>query len=72
MFFVIIVIDYRIKGVDRMNFDLKWFTTLPGLFITGGVLFLILALVLLIITGKKSKKEKMAKEAAQAEADAQI
>ena len=62
MFFVIIVIDYRIKGVDYMSFDLSWFTTLPGLLITGGVALLIIALIVLVITGKKSKKEKKAKE----------
>lgn len=60
MFFVIIVIDYRIKGVDKMNFDLSWFTTIPGLFITGGVILLIIALVILIVTGRKTKKEKEA------------
>ena len=63
IFFVIIVIDYRIKGVEKMNnFDLSWFTTLPGLLITGGVLLLIIALIVLVITGKKSKKEKKAQE----------
>lgn len=41
-----------------MNFDLSWFTTIPGMFITGGVILLIIALISLIATGKKSKKEK--------------
>ena len=45
-----------------MSFDLKWFTTLPGIFITVGVLLLIVALVILIVSGKKSKKEKKAME----------
>lgn len=43
-----------------MNFDLSWFTTIPGLFITGGVILLIIALVILIVTGRKTKKEKEA------------
>ena len=38
------------------NFDLSWFTTIPGMFITGGVVLLIIALVILLITGKKTKK----------------
>ena len=63
MFFVIIIIDYRIEGVDKMNFSLDWFLTVPGMFITGGVLLLIIALVILIVTGKKSKKEKAAANA---------
>jgi len=67
IFFVIIILDYRIKGVDKMNFDLSWFTTIPGLFITAGVILLIIALIILIITGKKSQKEKKAKEAKQEE-----
>ena len=45
-----------------MSFDLKWFTTLPGIFITVGVLLLIVALVILIVSKKKSKKEKKAME----------
>ena len=57
--------DYRllrIKGVDKMNFDLSWFTTISGMFITGGVILLIIALVILLITGRNSKKEKKKKE----------
>ena len=34
-----------------MSFDLKWFTTLPGIFITVGVLLLIIALIILIVSG---------------------
>ena len=48
------------------DFNMSWFTTVPGLLITGGVVLLIFALFLLIATGKKSKKEKKA----QAEAEA--
>ena len=40
-----------------MSFDLSWFTTIPGLFITGGIVLLIIAIIILIATGKKGKKE---------------
>lgn len=41
-----------------MNFDFSWFTTVPGILITGGVLLLIIALIILIATtGKKNKEE---------------
>ncbi len=48
------------------DFNFKWFTTVPGLLITGGVVLLILALISLILSGKKSKKEKKAKAEANA------
>ena len=44
-----------------MNFSLEWFTTVPGLLITGGVLLLIVALIILIVTTRKAKKEKILK-----------
>ena len=47
------------------NLDFSWFTTMPGLLITGGVLLLTIALIMFIVSGKKSKKEKAAKEAEQ-------
>ena len=41
------------------NFDLSFFTSIPGLLITGGVLLLLIALIIFIATGsKKGKKEK--------------
>lgn len=52
------LLDYRIEGVDKMKFDLSWFLTIPGLFITGGVILLIVALVFLIVGGKKGKQQK--------------
>lgn len=39
-------------------FSLSWFTTIPGLLITGGVLLLVIALVIFIVTSRKDKKEK--------------
>lgn len=45
-------------------FSLKWFTTIPGLLITGGVLLLVVALVIFIVTSKKDKKNKKAEESA--------
>ena len=43
-----------------MSFDLSWFTSAGGLLITGGVILLTIALVILIVTGKKPKKDKNA------------
>ena len=41
------------------NFDLSFFTSIPGLLITGGVLLLLIALIIFIATGRKSgKKDK--------------
>lgn len=40
------------------KFDLNWFTTIPGLLITGGVLLLVIALIIFIITSVKGKKSK--------------
>ena len=67
--------DYRllrIKGVDKMSFDLSWFTTISGMFITGGVILLIIALIILLITGRNSKKEKKKKEMELANADGNV
>ena len=35
---------------EFMSFDLEWFTTLPGLLITGGVIVLLIALIIFIIS----------------------
>lgn len=41
------------------NFDLSFFTSIPGMLITGGVLLLLIALIIFIATGnKKGKKDK--------------
>ena len=41
------------------NFDLSFFTSIPGLLITGGVLLLLIALIIFVATGsKKGKKDK--------------
>lgn len=49
------------------NFDLSFFTSIPGLLITGGVLLLLIALIIFIATGnkkgKKDKKEEKKEEA---------
>ncbi len=49
--------------------DLSWFTTIPGMLITGGVLLLIIALIIFIVTsGKKGdKNEKVAAVQEQAQ-----
>ena len=40
-----------------MKFDLSWFKTIPGLLITFGVVLLIVALIIFIVTSSKNKKE---------------
>lgn len=45
-------------------FSLKWFTTIPGLLITGGVLLLVVALIIFIVSSKKDKKNQKAEESA--------
>lgn len=40
------------------NFDLSFFTTIPGMLITGGVLLLLIALIIFIATGSKKDKNK--------------
>lgn len=44
--------------ICAFNFDMNWFTTLPGLLITGGVVLLLLALILFIASGHKKKPKK--------------
>ena len=51
------------------TFSLDWFMTIPGMLITGGVLFLIIALIIFIVTGNKktkTKKEAVAKAKSEA------
>ena len=40
------------------NFNLSFFTSIPGMLITGGVLLLLIALIIFIVTGNKDKKKK--------------
>lgn len=47
------------------SFSLDWFMTIPGMLITGGVIFLIIALVIFIITGNKKTKTNKEVVAAQ-------
>lgn len=49
------------------TFSLDWFMTIPGMLITGGVLFLIIALVIFIVTG--TKKPKTNKEVEKVQED---
>lgn len=47
------------------NFDLSFFTSIPGMLITGGVLLLLIALIIFIATGsKKGKKNKESNDTA--------
>ena len=48
----------------NMDFSLDWFTSIPGLLITGGVILLIIALIILIVTSGKKKKQKKQDEQA--------
>ncbi len=47
----------NINVTDFMSFDLEWFTTLPGMLITGGVVVLLIALIVFIASNKKGKKK---------------
>ncbi len=49
---------------EFMDFDFAWFTTLPGILITGGVVVLLIALIIFIASNKKDKKNN-APEVAQ-------
>lgn len=53
------------------TFSLDWFMTIPGMLITGGVLFLVIALVIFIVTGNKKSKPKKEVVAAQNESATQ-
>lgn len=58
-----------------LAFSLNWFTTIPGILISLGVVLLIIALILFIVGGKKTKKEEVAvanNEVAPAMEDASI
>ena len=52
------------------NFDLSFFTSIPGMLITGGVLLLLIALVIFIATG--SKKDKKGKKGETQNVEASI
>lgn len=41
-----------------LAFSLNWFTTIPGILISLGVVLLIIALILFVVGGKKTKKEE--------------
>lgn len=44
--------------ICAFKFDINWFTTLPGMLISGGVVLLLLALLLFATSGKKNKVKK--------------
>ena len=44
--------------ICAFNFDINWFTTLPGMLISGGVVLLLVALLLFATSGKKNKAKK--------------
>lgn len=47
------------------SFSLDWFMTIPGMLITGGVVFLIIALIIFIVTGNKRSKTNKEVQAVQ-------
>ena len=47
------------------SFSLDWFMTIPGMLITGGVVFLIIALIIFIVTGNKKSKTNKEVQAVQ-------
>ena len=48
-----------------VSFSLDWFMTIPGMLITGGVVFLIIALIIFIVTGNKKPKTNKEVQAVQ-------
>lgn len=48
-----------------LNFDFSFFTSIPGMLITGGVLLLIIALIIFIATSNKEKKTNKGVKKAQ-------
>ena len=45
------------KILEYMSFNPSWFTTLPGVLITGGVVVLLIALIVLLTSGGSKKEE---------------
>ena len=43
--------------MNILAFSLEWFKTPPGILITAGVVLLVVALIMFIVTSVKSKKE---------------
>ena len=46
----------NVNVTNFMSFDIAWFTTVPGMLITGGVIVLLIALIVFIASNKKGKK----------------
>lgn len=44
--------------ICAFNFDVNWFTTLPGMLIAGGVVLLLLSFILFVSSGHKKKVKK--------------
>lgn len=44
---------------EYMSFNPEWFLTVPGILITAGVVLLLIALIVLITSGKKDKDEEV-------------
>lgn len=53
--------------MNIMAFSFDWFLTVPGMLISGGVLLLLIALIMFIVTSVKSKKETKGEESATLE-----
>ena len=52
-----ILLIYNSRGIKGENMNIEWFFKVPGLFITGGVLLILVALLVFILGGKSGKKE---------------
>jgi len=55
-------------NICAIAFSLEWFTTIPGMLITGGVILLLIAFIMLIVGSSKGKKKNKG-GAAQSVAD---
>lgn len=47
------------KILEYMSFDLAWFTTVPGMLITGGVVVMLIAFIVLATSGKSKSEEEI-------------
>lgn len=47
------------KILEYMSFNPSWFTTVPGILITGGVVLLLIALIILLTSGNSKKEEEV-------------
>ena len=53
---LLLIYNSNSRGIKGENMSLEWFFQLPGLFITGGIVLILIALLVFIISSKGEKK----------------